>query len=67
MTRLSCHWFRHNEAPLWLSAIAHNPGNLWRQALTAKPLRSYLAGWSHRHLNLLVGIRGQRYGLGGAR
>ena len=30
MTRLSCHRFRSNEVPVWLSVIAYNLGNLWR-------------------------------------
>jgi hypothetical protein len=31
MTRLSCRRFRSNEVRLWLSVIAYNLGNLWRQ------------------------------------
>jgi hypothetical protein len=42
MTRLSCHRFRSNEAPLWLSLIAYNPGNPWRRL--ALPLR--VGNWS---------------------
>jgi hypothetical protein len=30
LTRLSCHRFRSNEVPLWLSVLAYNLGNLWR-------------------------------------
>jgi hypothetical protein len=33
MTRLSCHRFRSNEVPLWLSVLACNLGNLWRLVL----------------------------------
>lgn len=42
MTRLSCHRFRSNEMRLWLSVIAYNLGNLWRQL--ALPLR--VGNWS---------------------
>ncbi len=31
MTRLSCHRFRSNEVPMWLSVMAYNLGNLWRR------------------------------------
>lgn len=31
MPLLSCHRFRSNEVRLWLSVIADNLGNLWRQ------------------------------------
>ncbi|MGD0923276.1 MAG: hypothetical protein ABSA70_16160 [Terriglobia bacterium] len=31
MTLLSCHRFGSNNVRLWLSVIAHNPGNLWRR------------------------------------
>jgi hypothetical protein len=31
MTRLSCHRFKANQVRLWLSLIAYNLGNLWRQ------------------------------------
>src|SRR2546425_1960137 len=42
MTRLSCHRFRSNEVRLWLSVIAYNLGNLWRQF--ALPRR--IGNWS---------------------
>jgi hypothetical protein len=42
MTHLSYHRFRSNEVRLWLSAIAHNLGNLWRRL--ALPLR--VGTWS---------------------
>jgi len=42
MTRLSCHRFRSNEVRLWLSVIAYNLGNLWRQLVLPKRID----GWS---------------------
>jgi len=42
ITRLSCHRFRSNEVRLWLSVIAYNLGNLWRQLV----LPSRIEKWS---------------------
>jgi hypothetical protein len=41
MTRLSCHRFRSNEVPLWLSVIAYNLGNLWRRLVLPKGIESW--------------------------
>jgi len=41
MTRLSCHRFRANEVRLWLSAIAHNLGNLWRRLALPKRIDTW--------------------------
>jgi hypothetical protein len=42
MTRLSCHRFRSNEVRLWLSVIAYDLGDLWRQLL----LPQKISNWS---------------------
>jgi len=42
MTRLSCHRFRSNEVRLWLTVIAYNLGNLWRQLV----LPNRIGKWS---------------------
>ena len=36
LMRLSCHRFRAHEVRLWLSVIAYNQGNLWRQLALPK-------------------------------
>jgi DDE family transposase len=36
VTWLSCHRFQANEVRLWLSLIAYNLGNLWRQLVLPK-------------------------------
>lgn len=41
MTRLSCHRFRSNKVRLWLSVIAYNLGNLWRQLALPKRIRNW--------------------------
>jgi hypothetical protein len=41
MTRLSCHRFRSNEVRLWLSLIAYNLGNLWRQLVLPKRIDNW--------------------------
>ena len=41
MTRLSCHRFRSNEVRLWLSVIAYNLGNLWRQLVLPKKIEKW--------------------------
>jgi hypothetical protein len=41
MTRLSCHRFRSNEVRLWLSVIAYNLGNLWRQLVLPGKIDSW--------------------------
>jgi hypothetical protein len=41
MTRLSCHRFRANEVRLWLSVIAYNLGNLWRQLAVPKRIDTW--------------------------
>ncbi len=40
-TRLSCHRFRGNEVRLWLSVIAYNLGNLWRQLALPKKIGNW--------------------------
>jgi Transposase DDE domain group 1 len=34
----SCHRFRANEVPLWLSLIGYNLGNLWRRLTLPAPI-----------------------------
>ena len=41
MTRLSCHRFRSNEVRLWLTIIAYNLGNLWRQLALPQRIRNW--------------------------
>jgi hypothetical protein len=41
MTRLSCHRFRSNEVRLWLSLIAYNLANLWRQLVLPKRIDNW--------------------------
>ena len=38
ITRLSCHRFRSNEVRLWLSVMAYNLGNLWRQLVLPRSI-----------------------------
>jgi hypothetical protein len=40
MMRLSCHWFRSNEARRWLSLIAYNLGNLWRRLVLPEKIEN---------------------------
>ena len=41
MTRLSCHRFRSNKVRLWLSILAYNLGNLWRQLVLPKGIGTW--------------------------
>ena len=41
MTRLSCHRFRSNEVRLWLSVLAYNLSNLWRQLALPKRIDNW--------------------------
>ncbi len=41
ITRLSCHRFRSNEVGPWLSLIAHNRGDLWRQLVLPKRIENW--------------------------
>ncbi|TAK08406.1 hypothetical protein EPO44_02655 [bacterium] len=40
-SRLFCHRFRGNEVRLWLSVIAYNLGNLWRQLALPRRIRNW--------------------------
>ncbi|HLJ59279.1 MAG TPA: transposase [bacterium] len=49
MTRLSGHRFQANEVRLWLSVIAYNLGNLWRQLALPKRIDTWpLTSPQHR-------------------
>ena len=41
ITRLSCHRFRSNEVPLWLSVIAYNLGNLWQRLVLPRRIEKW--------------------------
>jgi Transposase DDE domain group 1 len=48
-TRLSCHRFRVNEAPLRLSLLAYNLGNLWSRLVLPKRIDAWwVTSWQQR-------------------
>jgi len=50
-TRLSCQGFRSGEVRQWLSAIAHNLGNLWRCLVRPSTIKKW---WLSSLQQLLV-------------